>query len=109
MENNEMNEVNEIAEAAPAEHNGSQSPKTGKKPSGWSYERHIVQCPVCGKDILDHMNVCPFCKTEIEIGGMKPISEATIKRVRIIALIVGVIIAIAIIVPILLGKFGSGA
>ena len=87
----------------------SQNTDNGKKKkvSGWSYERHIVQCPVCGKDILDHMTECPYCKSEITIGGVKPISQDTIKRVRLIALIVGIIIAIVIIVPILMKKFGG--
>lgn len=79
----------------------------GKKPSRWSYERHIVQCPVCGKDILDHMTQCPFCKAEIEIGGMKPMSQDTVRRVRTIALIAGIIIALIIIVPLLMKKFGG--
>ena len=78
-----------------------------KKLSGWSYERHIVQCPVCGKDILDHMTQCPFCKSEITIGGVKPISQDTIKRVRLIALVVGIVIALVIIVPLLMKKFGG--
>ena len=79
----------------------------GKKPSLWGYERHVVQCPVCGKDILDHMTQCPYCKSEITIGGVKPISQDTIRRVRMIALIVGVIIALVIIVPLLMKKFGG--
>lgn len=79
----------------------------GKKPSRWSYERHIVQCPVCGKDILDHMTVCPHCKSEIVIGGVKPMSEDTLRRVKIIALIAGIAIALVIIIPILMKKFGG--
>lgn len=78
-----------------------------KKVSGWSYERHIVQCPVCGKDILDHMMVCPHCKAEITIGGVKPMSQDTVQKVKTIALIVGIIIALVIIVPILMKKFGG--
>ena len=87
----------------------SQNTDNGKKKkvSGWSYERHIVPCPVCGEDILDHMTTCPHCKSEITIGGVKPMSQETIKKVRLIALIVGVIIALVIIVPILMKKFGG--
>lgn len=87
----------------PAENAGGKR----KKQSRWGYEAHIVQCPVCGKDILDHMTQCPHCKSEITIGGIKPISQDTIRRVRLIALIVGIIIAVVIIVPLLMKKFGG--
>jgi len=79
-----------------------------KTPSGgWGYENHVVQCPSCGKDILDHMTECPFCKSKVSIEGAKPISEDTARRVRLIALIAGIVIALLIIVPILLNKFGD--
>jgi len=29
-------------------------------------EKHIVSCPHCGKDVLDHMKECPFCKGELK-------------------------------------------
>ena len=25
------------------------------------YEKHLLPCPHCGKDVLDHMRECPFC------------------------------------------------
>ena len=78
----------------------------GKKGS-WGYERHIVQCPACGRDILDHMTRCPFCDAEVEVGGPKPMSEATLRRVKLIALIVGAAIALAIVIPLLIKKFGG--
>ena len=103
---NENPDINDIADAQAAEES-AQDAESGKKQSRWSYERHIVQCPVCGKDILDHMTTCPFCKTEITIGGVKPISEDSVQKVKLIALIVGIIIALIIIVPILMNRFGG--
>ncbi|MGI6150424.1 MAG: hypothetical protein ACOYIR_00490 [Christensenellales bacterium] len=28
--------------------------------------RHVVSCPHCGKDVLDHMTQCPFCKGKLK-------------------------------------------
>lgn len=28
--------------------------------------RHVVQCPECGKDVLDHMTKCPYCNAELK-------------------------------------------
>lgn len=81
--------------------------ENGKKPGRWGYERHIVQCPECGADMLDHMTECPKCGAEVNFGGLKPISPETLRRVRIVALVVGIIIALIIVVPILIKKFGG--
>ena len=103
FENNEIIEKEEPSQGSPdsAESSG------GKKLSRWSYQRHIVQCPLCGKDILDHMTTCPHCKAEITIGGVKPMNEDSVQKVKLIALIVGIIIALVIIVPILMKRFGG--
>jgi hypothetical protein len=33
-----------------------------------SVQRHLVKCPHCGRDVLDHMSVCPVCE-----GALKPL------------------------------------
>ena len=87
---------------------GASEQNNTKPPSGgWGYENHVVKCPSCGKDILDHMTECPFCKSAVEPQGAKPISEDTARRMRLIVLIAGIVIALLIIVPILLNKFGG--
>ena len=25
-------------------------------------EKHVIICPHCGKNVLDHMSECPYCK-----------------------------------------------
>jgi len=34
-----------------------------------NWEKHLRPCPHCGKDVLDHMTQCPFCKEEISPLG----------------------------------------
>ena len=93
---------------AVADATGDDMAEKPRKISRWSYERHIVKCPLCGRDVLDHMTECPFCKQEITVSGYKPMSEGTIKTVKIVALIAGIIIAAVIILPILIERFGLG-
>jgi hypothetical protein len=60
-----------------------------------SLERHIVKCPACGKDALDHMRACPSCGgalTPLTTGGWP---EEKIRRVRRALNIAGIIIAAA--------------
>lgn len=34
-----------------------------------STKKHIVSCPACGKDVLDHMTECPFCHAALRPKG----------------------------------------
>ncbi len=34
-----------------------------------STKKHIVSCPACGKDVLDHMTECPFCHGSLTPKG----------------------------------------
>lgn len=60
------------------------------------FEKHLVKCPHCGKDVLDHMKECPFCKGELEgsgYGGIDPVSK---KRIRTVLTVVFIAAAILI-------------
>lgn len=81
-------------------------PNKPKRVSGWSYEAHIVKCESCGRDVLDHMTQCPFCKEPLTLG-YKPMSKKTTRIVKYIALAVGLVIAAVIIIPILINRFGG--
>jgi uncharacterized membrane protein YvbJ len=69
-------------------------------------EKHIVKCPHCGKDMLDHMSECPSCHEKIE-HKYSPMDEVRLKRVKMITNVVGAIIAIGLIVWILIGRAAS--
>ncbi len=81
-------------------------PNKPKRISRWSYEAHLVKCDNCGKDALDHMTECPFCHAPLT-QGYRPMSESTMKAVKIIALIAGVVIVLLILIPLLKERFGN--
>lgn len=66
--------------------------------------RHIVICPHCGKEVLDHMTECPHCKGELMPAGYRPPDEKTLRKVKRVCLIVGVIVAVGIVLAILFSK-----
>ena len=57
--------------------------------------RHVVTCPHCGKEVLDHMTRCPFCGGELSPRGYSPMSEEKKKKIRLVTGIIGAIIVIA--------------
>ncbi len=65
-------------------------------------QKHIVICPHCGKEVLDHMTECPFCKGELKPTGYRPPDENKMKKVRRISLIVGIVVAVGIFLAIVL-------
>lgn len=67
-------------------------------------QKHIVICPHCGKEVLDHMTECPFCKGELKPAGYRPPDENKMKKVRRISLIVGIVVALGIFLAIVLWK-----
>ncbi len=67
-----------------------------------SVERHTVVCPHCGQTVLDHMRECPHCKEKLPLSGYQPLSDAKIKKIRIITWSVGAVVAIAVVVCYLL-------
>ncbi|MEG1548360.1 MAG: hypothetical protein RR232_05925 [Clostridia bacterium] len=71
------------------------------------YKKHLVQCPHCGKDVLDHMTECPSCKGELSPGGYKPMSPEKLRSVKRTTNIIGFIIAAIVIVIALLRRYGG--
>jgi hypothetical protein len=68
--------------------------KKGKSVTG--YEKHIVQCTSCGKDILDHMAVCPFCKAPQSASAYTPSDEGKIRKTRLVLTIIFILIIAAL-------------
>ncbi len=64
-------------------------------------KRHTVACPHCGKPVLDHMEECPYCKGKLEPTVYTPLSDARIRKIRIVTYTVGGLIAAGIIVYLL--------
>jgi len=63
-------------------------------------QKHVVICPHCGKQALDHMTECPSCHGKLVPKGYQPMfEEKTMKRIR---LIVGIILSVAALVIIIL-------
>ncbi len=66
--------------------------------------RHKVTCPHCGKTVLDHMTKCPHCGGELTPRGYRPPDPKKMKTIRIVAWVVGMIVAIGIIVIVALNR-----
>ena len=64
-------------------------------------QKHIVTCPHCGKEALDHMTQCPHCGGELTPAGYQPMDEGKRKKIRMITYSVGIVVAIAIAVLII--------
>jgi predicted amidophosphoribosyltransferase len=65
-----------------------------------NYKKHVVSCPQCNKDVLDHMDVCPHCGKQLR----KQFDEEKLKRFRRIANIVGFAICAVLLVLILANR-----
>ena len=63
-------------------------------------ESHIVLCPHCGKNVLDHMTKCPHCNGVLVPKGYKPVDPEKFKKIKLACSVVGVAVAIAVIVVI---------
>jgi hypothetical protein len=64
--------------------------------------------PHCGKDVLDHMTECPYCKGALESRYYTPrMDEQQQKKLKRTLSIIGFAIAAAIILFILIQKFGA--
>ena len=61
-------------------------------------QKHIVVCPHCGGDALDHMTQCPQCGGELQPAGYKPMKDGTRKKIRIITYSIGAAVAAAIVI-----------
>lgn len=63
-------------------------------------EQHVVVCPHCGKNVLDHMTACPYCKGELRPSGYRPVDAGKYRKIKIACTAVGLAIAVALIVVI---------
>ncbi len=61
-------------------------------------KKHTVRCPHCNAELLDHMTECPRCKGKVEPKRYQPLSEAKLKKIRIITYSIGFAVAIVILV-----------
>ena len=69
-----------------------------KKKQEARMQAHIVKCPHCGADALDHMTRCPKCGGALTPSGYTPMSEEKRKKIRMITYPIGLVIAVAVIV-----------
>ncbi len=70
--------------------------------------RHVVPCPHCGKDVLDHMTVCPFCQGKLKSRYYTPSRNAEQqKNLKRMMSVVGFAIAAVIIILMLVQKYAS--
>lgn len=67
------------------------------KKSSTNYEKHIVKCPYCDKDVLDHMTICPYCEKELPVG-YKEMSAKTKKIVKIVLWVIMGVGAVTLII-----------
>ena len=59
-------------------------------------KKHAVDCPHCGKSVLDHMTKCPYCGGELTPTGYRPPDEKSYKRIKTAVTIVTVVVAVAL-------------
>lgn len=67
-------------------------------------QKHIVKCPHCGEDVLDHMTKCPKCGGELTPRGYTPMSDAKRKKIRAVTYTIGILVAVAVVVTVLVFK-----
>lgn len=69
-----------------------------------NWEKHVITCPACGKEALDHMENCPHCGAQLK----QALDPEKLKRFKQIANIVGFALAGVIIIAILIKKLSLG-
>lgn len=67
-------------------------------------EKHTVECPHCGKKVLDHMTECPECKGKLTPRGYTPMDSKTQKIVRSVLWSIGIAAMVAILIYIFFFK-----
>lgn len=72
--------------------------------AGFGWEKHVVPCAHCGRDVLDHMTQCPFCGGVLAPRGYRGANEENMKKIKRAANIIGFALAIALIAWLLIGK-----
>lgn len=66
--------------------------------------RHIVKCKTCHKNVLDHMQVCPFCgaKLESKYADFSNIKKEFNPKLKLVLYVLAIISIIAILIKNLL-------
>ncbi|MHC1786312.1 MAG: hypothetical protein AB9880_04580 [Christensenellales bacterium] len=59
-------------------------------------KRHLVPCPRCGREVLDHVLLCPFCGGALEPMGARGEDPEQIRRRKRVLSIIGFLIAAAL-------------
>ena len=67
-------------------------------------KRHVVTCPHCGKNVLDHMTQCPYCGGKLDPLGYRPMDPKKYKKIKLICAIVGAVIAVGVVVAVILTR-----
>ena len=58
-----------------------------------SLRRHLVSYPHCGRDVLDHMAVCPFCDGTLQTPARRAGVQEQLKKAKTILRIIGFAVA----------------
>lgn len=64
-------------------------------------EKHVVVCPHCGANVLDHMTKCHVCGGALTPRGYTPMDPKKMKLFKTIGWIVGIAGVIATIVVVI--------
>ena len=72
-----------------------------------SLQRHIVICPHCGKEALDHMTQCPSCGGGMTPRGYDPRSGEKLSSVKKALTVMFGIAAAVIVILLFAGRLGG--
>ena len=67
-------------------------------------KRHVVSCPHCGKNVLDHMTQCPYCGGQLNPYGYRPPDPKKYKIIKLVCTVVGIVAAVGIAIAIILTR-----
>lgn len=100
MQKKEEKEEKKAQEKAQREEQRAQKRARREEKHRARIERHVVVCPHCGKNVLDHMSECPYCKGVLVPSGYKPVDPVKFKKIKIAGTVIGIAVAIAVAVVI---------
>jgi len=69
-----------------------------------SIQRHLVKCPHCGQDALDHMSVCPVCEGVLQPLMREARSDEQLRNTKNTLRVIGFTIAALLVLWRLLAK-----
>ena len=67
-------------------------------------QSHVVVCPHCNKNVLDHMTKCPYCGGELTPANYRSMSAEKRAAIKKVTYAIGAIVAVAVIVLIFVFK-----